>query len=98
MGHGPSTQWQTEKSQAYKARLGIIMFAAYTPVYLAFILISVISPSFMSKSVGSLNVAIVYGFGIIIVAIIQAVVYNAVCSNKEKHDHIPDGQKGTANK
>jgi len=94
MGHGPGTQWQAEKSQAYKAKLGIIMFAAYTPIYLAFILISVISPSFMAKDVGSLNVAIVYGFGIIILAIIQAVFYNAICSNKEKHDHKPEVQKG----
>jgi hypothetical protein len=22
------------------------------------------------------------------------VVYNAICSNKEKHDHIPEVQKG----
>jgi uncharacterized membrane protein (DUF485 family) len=94
MGHGPGTEWRTEKSQAYKAKLGIYMFAAYTPIYLAFILISVISPSFMARDIGSLNVAIVYGFGIIILAIIQAVVYNAICSNKEKHDHIPEAQKG----
>ena len=94
MEHGPSTEWQTEKSQAYKAKLGIIMFAAYTPIYLAFILISVISPSFMARDIGSLNVAIVYGFGIIILAIIQAVIYNAICSNKEKHDHVGGGAKG----
>jgi len=96
MGHGPSTEWRTEKSQAFKAKLGVIMFVAYTPIYLAFIIISVISPSFMAKDVGSLNVAIVYGFGIIILAIIQAVVYNAICSNKEKHDHVIEEQKGVS--
>jgi uncharacterized membrane protein (DUF485 family) len=98
MGHGPSTQWQTEKSQAFKTKLGLIMFAAYTPVYLAFILISVISPSFMSKNVGSLNVAIVYGFVIIILAIVLAVVYNAICSNKEKQDNVTDERGGKAGK
>ncbi len=94
MGHGPSAEWQTEKSQAFKTRLGIIMFAIYTPIYLAFILISVISPSTMSKDVGSLNVAIVYGFGIIILAIIQAVIYNNICSAKERHDHVTGDGKG----
>jgi len=94
MGHGPSTEWQAEKSQSYKTRLGIIMFAIYTPIYLAFILISVISPSTMSKDVGSLNVAIVYGFGIIVLAIIQAVIYNAICSAKERHDHEVGERKG----
>ncbi len=93
MGHGPSSEWQAEKSQAFKAKLGIIMFAIYTPIYLAFILISVISPSFMAKDVGNLNVSIVYGFGIIILAIIQAVFYNYICSKKEKLDHVPE-QKG----
>jgi uncharacterized membrane protein (DUF485 family) len=88
MGHGPSTEWQAEKSQAYKTKLGIIMFVIYTPIYLAFILISVISPSFMATDVGSLNVAIIYGFGIIVLAMIQAVIYNNICSAKERHDHV----------
>lgn len=70
------------------------MFAIYTPIYLAFIIISVVSPSFMAKDVGSLNVAVVYGFGIIILAILQAIIYNALCSNKEKHDDVIEEQKG----
>ena len=40
----------------------------------------------MAKDVGSLNVAIVFGFGIIILAIIQALIYNFICSKKEKAD------------
>jgi len=98
MGHGPSTEWQAEKSQSYKTKLGIIMFAIYTPIYLAFILISVISPSFMAKDVGGLNVAIVYGFGIIVLAIIQAIIYNNICSAKERHDRPADVKKGESDK
>jgi uncharacterized membrane protein (DUF485 family) len=94
MEHGPATEWQVEKSQAFKTKLGLIMFAIFTPIYLAFIFICVISPPTMAKDVGSLNVAIVYGFGIIILAIIQAVIYNIICSNKEKHDHVNDDTKG----
>ena len=62
------------------------MFSAFTPIYLAFIFLAVISPTTMGKDVGSLNVAIVYGFGIIILAIVQAIIYNIICSAKEKHD------------
>ena len=94
MGHGPSTEWQAEKSESYKSKMGLIMFAIFTPIYLAFIILAVVSPTTMGKSVGSLNVAIVYGFGIIILAIIQAIIYNALCSNKEKHDHIVEKAKG----
>jgi uncharacterized membrane protein (DUF485 family) len=90
MDHGPATEWQTEKSQDFNARLGIVMFAVFTPIYLAFILIAVISPTTMGKDVGSLNVAIVYGFGLIILAILQAIIYNAICSNREKQDDVID--------
>jgi uncharacterized membrane protein (DUF485 family) len=82
---------QVEKSQAFKTKLGLIMFTAFTPIYLAFIFLAVISPSTMGQSIGSLNVAIVYGFGIIVVAIVLAVIYNYICSAKEKHDH-PGGE------
>ena len=86
MDHGPSTEWKVEKSGSYKSRLGLIMFAIFTPVYLGFVLMSVISPSFMATDIGDLNISIVYGFFIIILAVFLAVLYNTLCSNKEKHD------------
>jgi hypothetical protein len=52
----------------------------------AFILISVISPQTMATNIGPLNLAIVYGFGLIIFAILQAILYNYLCSRKEKGD------------
>jgi len=84
MEHGPASEWHQEESQGYKTRLGLIMFAIYTPIYFAFVAICVISPRLMAVNVGSLNVAIVYGFGIIILAIIQAIIYNSICSKREK--------------
>lgn len=86
MDHGPSTDWKVEKSGSYKSKLGLIMFAIFTPIYMGFVLMSVISPSFMATEVGDLNISIVYGFFIIILAVVLAVVYNKLCSNKEKHD------------
>lgn len=84
MVHGPATEWKEDKSEDFKTRLGLVMFAFYFVIYMAFILISVFSPRTLGMDVGSLNLAIVYGFGLIIIAIIQAVVYNAICS---KHEH-----------
>lgn len=84
MSHGTSTEWANEKSEGFKTKVGLIMFAIYAPIYFIFILISIISPRSLATDVGSLNLAIVYGFGLIIVAIIQALIYNAICSNKEK--------------
>jgi uncharacterized membrane protein (DUF485 family) len=60
------------------------MFAIYVPIYAAFILISVLSPKTMGTDIGSLNLAIVFGFGLIVLAIAQALVYNYICSRHEE--------------
>ena len=83
MAHGPATEWEKEKSEDFKTRLGLIMFGIYVPVYLAFVLLCVLNPKLVAMDVGKLNLAIVYGFGLIVLAIIQAVLYNYLCSRKE---------------
>ncbi len=98
MAHGPATEWKQEKSQDYKTKLGLIMFAMYVPIYLAFIFICVFSPRTMGINVGSLNVAILYGFLLIILAIIQALVYNYYCSKKEKSDSEIEKARGEGTK
>jgi uncharacterized membrane protein (DUF485 family) len=94
MSHGPATEWKEEKSQGYKTKLGLIMFAIYVPIYLVFILICVLSPKTMGIDVGSLNVAIVYGFFLIVLAIVQALIYNYMCSKREKMDKVAEKAKG----
>ncbi|MFC1945929.1 DUF485 domain-containing protein [Chloroflexota bacterium] len=83
MEHGSATEWGTDKSAGFKTKLGLAMVTAFTIVYFAFILIAVINPQAMAADVGSLNLAITFGFGIIILAIIQALIYNYCCSAKE---------------
>jgi uncharacterized membrane protein (DUF485 family) len=86
LDHGPATEWGKEKSEGFKSRLGLLMFAIYVPIYMAFILLSVISPHSLSMDIGSLNLAIVFGFGLIVLAIVQALVYNRICSKREHED------------
>jgi uncharacterized membrane protein (DUF485 family) len=73
-------------SEDYITRLGIIMFAIYFALYITFILVAVLSPQTMATDIGSLNLAIVFGFGLIVFAIIQALLYNLMCSRREKKD------------
>jgi uncharacterized membrane protein (DUF485 family) len=84
LDHGPATEWKEDNSEDFKTRLGLVMFAFYFVLYIAFILICVLSPRTLGMDAGSLNLAIVYGFALIVIAIVQAVVYNAICS---KHEH-----------
>jgi uncharacterized membrane protein (DUF485 family) len=86
MAHGPATEWVKEKSEGFKTKLGLIMFGIYVPVYLAFVLLCVLNPKLVATDVGKLNLAIVYGFGLIVLAIAQAVVYNILCSRREARE------------
>jgi uncharacterized membrane protein (DUF485 family) len=86
MTHGPATEWKKERSEGFKSKLGILMFVIYTVLYLTFVFMCVLDPKLMSKNVGGLNLAIAYGFALIIVAIIQALIYNIICSRREKKE------------
>lgn len=86
MLHEPAEP-QPEKDRAigYKTRLGVWMFLAYALVYAGFIVINIVNPRLMEKTViFGLNLAVVYGFGLIILSAIMALIYNALCIRKEK--------------
>ncbi len=86
MLHEPAAQ-ETGKDPAfaYKRRLGVIMFFIYAIVYVTFTAINVISPKTMETIVFSgLNLAVVFGFGLIVLALIMALIYNNACSTQER--------------
>ena len=69
---------------AYKKRLGALLFLAYAAVYAGFVLINLISPRAMALVLfAGLDLAVVYGFGLIVLALLLALVYSALCSRKE---------------
>ena len=82
--HGPTTDWGDDRSSAFKTRVGIWMFILYAVVYGGFVLINTVNPELMASDIGSLNLAIVYGFGLIIFALMLAFVYNAICTAAEE--------------
>ncbi|HEY8909462.1 MAG TPA: DUF485 domain-containing protein [Desulfosporosinus sp.] len=85
MSHGPATEWKENQAlDKKKSRLGVLMFIIYTVVYAGFILINVMDNKVMRMTIGDLNVAIVYGFGLIILALVLAIIYNQICTNAEK--------------
>jgi uncharacterized membrane protein (DUF485 family) len=86
MEQKPAPEYKEDKCEGFKTKLGLIMIAIYTVVYFTFIIIAVANPQLMAKDVGGLNLAIAYGFGIIILAIIQALIYNFACSRSEKNN------------
>lgn len=85
MLHEPVIETGKDPSFAWKRRLGVIMFLAYAAIYAAFTAINVISPRLMESTVfAGLNLAVVYGFGLIVVALVMALFYNAACTARER--------------
>ena len=84
MDHGPAVVLDEDKSSARKARLGVWMFILYSIVYASFVAIGVINYELMGKIVlGNQNLAVVYGIGLIVFAIVLGLIYNARCTKFE---------------
>jgi uncharacterized membrane protein (DUF485 family) len=84
MLHEPATPSGRDPAGPYKARLGIWMFAFYTLFYAAFVAINLISPPTMATIVvAGLNLATVFGMGLIVLALVQALIYHVMCRRKE---------------
>ncbi len=61
---------------AHNTRLGLILFALYCVMYGGFMGLSTFAPEVMkSRPFGGVNLAILYGFGLIVAAMLLAVVY-----------------------
>jgi uncharacterized membrane protein (DUF485 family) len=79
--HGPAANLNTDNSAKKKSRLGLVLFAIYLAVYAGFVFIGLYKPELMGEKIlGNQNLAIVYGFGLIVLAIIMGFVYNLICS------------------
>jgi uncharacterized membrane protein (DUF485 family) len=93
MLHEPAQQTAEDRASPYKTRIGIWMFVVYALIYVGFIAINVINPLLMETIIfAGLNLALVYGFGLIVLAIILAIIYNSMCVKKERELNV-DGKE-----
>jgi hypothetical protein len=81
--HGPSSEWKKDNAVSIKVLIGKWFFLLYAIVYAGFILINVASPEFMTIDIGNLNIAIIYGFGLILFAMLLAIAYNSISTHAE---------------
>jgi uncharacterized membrane protein (DUF485 family) len=97
MGHGPAVKLGKDNASPYKQKLGIKLFIAYALVYLGFVVINTAEPKLMGKEVFlGQNIAVVYGMGLIVLAIIMGLIYNHMCTKKE--DELNTDEKSTSEK
>jgi len=85
MLHEPAAVHDVDEAAGYKRRLGLKMLAFYSTLYVIFIIINVVWPKAMGTMVvAGLNLAIIYGFALIIIAFLLALLYNWLCTRHEK--------------
>lgn len=84
MDHGPAVELGEDHASELKSKLGLKLFFFYTLVYCGFIAINVIDPTLMEIVVfWGVNLAVVYGMGLIFLAILMGVIYNHICTGYE---------------
>ena len=82
----PVTKEQEDSAVvAHNARMGVIFFIGYVAFYGGFMALSAFSPDTMSKPfLGGVNLAVVYGFALIVLALLLALGYMKVCRKAGK--------------
>ena len=84
MDHGPAVELGIDHAVKKKTKLGVILFFVYFIVYAGFVAIGVADYTLMGKIVlGGQNLAVVYGIGLIIFAILLGLYYNWRCTRYE---------------
>lgn len=67
------------------ARIGLVLFCVYALCYAAFVFTSAFAPDLMDvKPFAGLNLAVLSGFGLIVLALALALVYGALADRAPK--------------
>lgn len=73
------------RSSGYNTRLGLQLFGVYLLLYCGFVLLAAFAPAAMEMTpLFGVNLAIWYGFGLIVAALALALVYGWACRSPEE--------------
>ena len=71
--------------QARNSKIGLILFVIYLLLYGGFVFLNAFSPETMEVTpISGVNLAILYGFGLIVSAILLALLYGYLCREGRK--------------
>lgn len=71
--------------QSQTSRLGLILFGLYLLLYGGFVLLNAFSPTTMEMTpVAGVNLAILYGFGLIIAALVMSLIYGLFADSADE--------------
>lgn len=87
-GHSAEDRQFSSKQESQRnAKYGGILFLVYLLVYAIFVLLNTFEPEWMDRvPFAGLNLAIVYGVGLIVLALVLALIYSWLCRSSISHD------------
>jgi uncharacterized membrane protein (DUF485 family) len=89
-----STSMSRLHMETRNARIGIVLFGIYVLLYGGFVMLNAYSPDSMAITpVAGINLAILYGFALIVAALILALLYGWLCKVPEGHGDGGEGQE-----
>jgi len=76
-----------EAASPRRTRLGLCLFAIYLALYVGFVALNALAPDRMSWTpLWGINVAVLYGLGLILAAFGLSLVYEVLCRRIERLD------------
>ena len=81
--HGPnagSDQPEDPVIQTRNSKLGLKLFSIYAAIYAAYVIVGAFLPGVMKTRLAGLNVAVLWGFLLILLAFVMAIVYGRMCA------------------
>lgn len=76
------------------SRLGLSLFAFYLLLYGGFVFLNAFFPKTMEvMPLEGINLAILYGFGLIVVAFAMALLYGFLCKNSDETNGDKEGSR-----
>jgi uncharacterized membrane protein (DUF485 family) len=81
----PHSLYEAEHADRGNARLGLFLFFIYFAVYAVFVALCAFKLSTMQTPVLGVNLAIVYGFGLIGFAFLLALIYMFMCKAPKRN-------------
>ncbi len=90
----PASQFaKASPERHYNTRLGLSLFVVYLLLYVGFVLVNAFAANVMDTTVvAGLNLAIVYGFGLIITALVMALLYGLLCKTETTSSGVNDSE------
>lgn len=92
--HVEQREYEPEHISTRNARYGLVLFVFYLVLYGAFVLINTFQPELMDRvPAAGVNLAIWYGFGLIAMALVLALIYAWLCRSRGSASSNPGGSR-----